>query len=119
MNIIREHINFERGVNPKKSLGIGIFSNKYFTNYEEAGLYIINHLEIILDKKSIPNNIISIDLPEAKDIFSGGFKEEYYFKLQEYIDNYIKNFDENDREITIRFIYDYLVDEGYPKKNKK
>ena len=116
MNIVRENINFERGVDPKKILGIGIFSNKYFANYEEAGLYIIEHLKIILGKKSIPKNIISIPKNEPTDEFSWGFKEEYYFKIQEYIDNYIKNFSENDRETTIKFIYDYLVDVGYPKE---
>ncbi len=116
MGIVREHINFERGVDPKKILGIGIFSNKNFTNYEEAGLYIIKHLKIILGKKFIPKDIISVPKNGPADEFSWGFKDEYYFKLQEYIDNYIKNFSENDRETTIKFIFNYLVDAGYPKK---
>jgi hypothetical protein len=108
MGIVREHINFERGVDPKKILGIGIFSNKDFANYEEAGLYIIKYLKIILGKKSIPKDII-------KTNDETWFLDEYYFKIQEYIDNYLINFSENDREMTMRFIHDYLEDAGYSK----
>jgi len=53
-----ESINFKRGMDPKDSLSIGIFSNRTFDNEWVASEFIIEHLPQILGTDEIPEDII-------------------------------------------------------------
>jgi len=55
---ITESVNFERGIDPKKSIGIGLESPKRFHNIEEFTNHIIAALPLIFGGK-IPEDILS------------------------------------------------------------
>ena len=107
MGIVREHINFERGIDPKKSIGLGIFSRKKFINNDEAIDYMVNHLTTILDKKAIPRDII-----RTKD--ETWFNDKYYFDLADYIEKYLLN-PSTDLDTLLAYLHDKLMDLGFQK----
>jgi hypothetical protein len=71
--IVRESINFERGVDPKKTVGIGLEAPKRFTNIEEFSNHVIAALPLIFGGK-IPEDILS-----KKE--GGQLPESYYGKI--------------------------------------
>jgi hypothetical protein len=56
--IVRESINFERGLDPKKTVGIGLLAPRKFKNIKEFTDYVITVLPLIFDGK-IPEDILS------------------------------------------------------------
>jgi hypothetical protein len=70
---LKESQNFERGVDPKKSAGIGLSSPKRFQTIEEFTNHIIAALPLIFDGK-IPEDILS-----KKE--GGMLPETYYGKI--------------------------------------
>jgi len=86
---IYENINFERGVDPKRSLDIGRKRfDKYYKqkvsleNEEESTNLIYNLLPLILGKDEIPEDIFSRDLKFV-------LNKEYFSIIRRYVDEYI------------------------------
>ena len=79
MKLVREHINFQRGLDPKAAMGSGVFYPRTFTNISEFINYIIMVLPIIFDGK-IPDDILS--KPET-----GILPSSYYRKIRIFMHN--------------------------------
>lgn len=75
--IVRENINFERGLDPKRSIGIGLQSPRRFKSIDELVDYIIDALPIIFDGK-IPDDILSKEE-------NGMVPSSYYIKIIEFL----------------------------------
>jgi hypothetical protein len=86
--LVRESISFQRGVDPKKTLGIGIFHPKSFASTEEAVKYLIEILPDILKKDKIPNDIIQSDRNHRGDI-GVWFSWKYYYLILDYMRKYM------------------------------
>ena len=56
--LVRESLNFERGLNPKKSIGIGLEAPRRFKTIEEFTDFIIMALPLIFNGK-MPEDILS------------------------------------------------------------
>ena len=78
--IVRENINFERGIDPKEMLGVGIYTVHEFHSAVEATDYMIKILPILLHQKEIP-----------KDLYQSfnHLNAEYANKIFDYIIKYI------------------------------
>jgi hypothetical protein len=50
--------NFERGLDPKQAMNIGIFSKRTFPTDEAGAIFVVHHLPTILKKKKIPGDIL-------------------------------------------------------------
>jgi hypothetical protein len=110
--IVRESISFERGKDPKEALGIGIFSPKNFNTYDDAGNFIIEHIEEILRKKKVPKNLI-------KTGDETWFLDEYYDILYDYIKKYMTNFGDRERDYILNYIHDFFKHIGFSKGYKE
>jgi hypothetical protein len=109
--LVRESISFERGVDPKEALGIGIFSPKNFDTYDDAGDFIIEHLEEILRRKKVPKNLI-------KTGDRTWFLDEYYDLLYDYIKKYMSKFEDRERDYILNYVHDYFKFIGFKKGYK-
>jgi hypothetical protein len=90
MVIVKESISFERGKDPKESLGIGIFAVHYFSSLEQAENFILSALPTILKLKQIPEDIIKSNNSYIND----KYHKDLYPYLKKYIDRkYIELFE--------------------------
>lgn len=46
---------FERNIDPKKALGIGLFSPKYFKNFNDASVWLLQNFTKILGISYLPD----------------------------------------------------------------
>ena len=58
MKLVREHIEFERGLEPKKAMKLGIYTKRNFNSREELADFILNFLPAILQLPEIPEDIL-------------------------------------------------------------
>jgi hypothetical protein len=52
-------INFEKNQDPKKTIGIGFFSPKYFTDFEELKIWLLQNFTKILGLDYLPDPRLS------------------------------------------------------------
>jgi hypothetical protein len=98
---LKESINFERGLDPKKSMKTGKFAPRYFKTPEEFHDYIIKMLPEIFDGE-IPDDILS-----KKDV--GRIPQCYYKKIY----NYLKEQDILIANTNINPISEHSLNQGY------
>ena len=75
--IVRESINFERGLEPKTAAGIGLLAPRKFQSIEEFTDYVITALPVIFNGK-IPEDILSKEE-------SGMLPEKYYGQIANFL----------------------------------
>lgn len=124
MNIVRENINFERGQDPKKALGIGSREriHKWFESFpytispddytinDDMSIDIRIHMSLILEKQLFPGgrlpsyirfrkSIDEVDVDDCGLISLEGFPQEIdnYFSCQ---NNNLDSLDEGPKKIT-------------------
>ena len=109
MNLVKESISFQRGVDPKTQLGIGIYYPKKFNTIEEAANYLISALPEILGTEKIPKDIVRSDIDKRgyRSIF---LSWKYYITIANYVDEYL---DISNREIFYKLLHSELVKKGY------
>jgi hypothetical protein len=76
-------MNFERHINPKEALGIGIFSPRTFPTDVIGARFIIIHLPVILKTKRIPYDILH------KPNGTYGINKKYEKSIEDYTVKYI------------------------------
>lgn len=110
--IIKEVLNFERGIDPKKSMNVGLFIKRDFNNLNEAIDWIYNHLSAILKIDKIPEDIIMGEKRNTSKIHTYlYFKEKYIYKIEDYIDKYLTI---NDKKIDwIELLWKKLSNAGF------
>jgi hypothetical protein len=109
--IVKETIyEFERGKDPKITLGIGLFIPHKFNEEEEAADFIYNNLAGILQMEKIPDDII-------KTYGNAWYLREYYEKLRKYINEYLSLYEKRRIyvEHTLGLVHDKLLANGYKK----
>ena len=110
-----ESLDFERGIDPKKTLGIGLFSKRVFDSPEEGADFLIQYFPQILGVDEIPEDIIEeITRPCPHLTFKKNCPS--WYEIETYMMKYISLKDgSNTREIT-RIVKDRLEDEmGYKR----
>jgi hypothetical protein len=78
-------MNFERGQDPKETLGIGLYTYREFPNDLSAALFVINHLPAILGTEGIPKDIIKA--PKGPNDFNTAYDKT----IAEYLKKYVKS----------------------------
>ena len=108
--LVKEFIyEFERGKDPKITLGIGIFIPRKFNNEEEAADFIYDNLTGILQTEKIPEDII-------KTYGNAWYVNIYYEKLKKYMNEYISRYSKRIYvEDTLGRVHEKLRDDGYKK----
>ena len=76
---VYENMEFERGLDPKKAMGIGIFGPKSFRSYEKMAEWLYTHLETYLDVKP------SMDLIPKEEIYPYFFTEPFMSDVSDFI----------------------------------
>ncbi len=112
MKLVKEHINFERGLDPKKAMETGLYSTRAFDNSDDAVEFLMNNLPAILGKKNIPVNIINTE-------DRTWFRIEYYSILHDYIEKHIKLPDRMQVDYIIGKLHDYLKAVGFKKTSSR
>ena len=92
MQIVRESIKFTRGLDPKRAMGIGIFTPRPFYTIESAIKWLMPRIPFILNTSEIPEDIFYMwQLPRNKKTWEQKLNKDYSTTLQAYIDNYMIN----------------------------
>ena len=68
-------MDFERGKEPKTAIGVGLFSPKYFTDFQELRVWLLQNFTKILDLDHLPDPRLSTD--QWKEIRK--YVEKYLF----------------------------------------
>jgi len=109
MKIIKEHINFERGISPQKAMNVGIYTPRLFTSPAEFIRYIILVLPIIFDGK-IPDDILSSARQNA------ALSDIGYTKIREFLIKYQHMcYNRQGKKITFdKTVYEGFFDVSWP-----
>ncbi|MFA5152761.1 MAG: hypothetical protein WC554_09395 [Clostridia bacterium] len=78
---------FERGLDPKEAMNIGIFSRKNFQTHKEASEWVTNHLTSILKTKNIPKDILNDTTHEGES--RQYIHPKYFDEISMYFNKYI------------------------------
>ena len=79
MGIVREDINFERGMDPKRSMNIGLWFDTFF----ELGVYAFDHLEQVIGSNKLN---FHKDDPNLVDISQYKKTQEWFKKMKDRVD---------------------------------
>ena len=90
--LVKEHISFQRGLDPKDQLGIGLYGPHEFTSMEEFIKFLLLALPDIFEGE-IPKDILT-KRPR------GILPDEYYQQICKYLKRYNKTY--RDRAGSIR-----------------
>ena len=110
--IVKESLyEFERGKDPKITLGIGIFIPRKFNDEFPAADFIYDNLAGILQTEKIPDDII-------QTYGNAWYVRIYYDQLKKYIYEYVSLHIKRriNAEYTLGIVHDKLFKSGYKKR---
>jgi hypothetical protein len=87
MKLVKESLEFKRGLNPKEAMNIGIFSHKDFESRDEMNNWVANNLTTILRIKKFPEDILNDTTHEGDARMY--IHPAYYTKLGAYFQRYM------------------------------
>ena len=112
MKLIRESISFERYRDPKKALGLGLYSPRNFVSYKEFIDFLADNILLILDVKKMPSYVLYNKAPGAYAMTTN-----YYLKLEDYVKKYLTYHGEEIDSPPLESLYNELKERGMLKES--